>query len=71
MDNPLAAPCRAAGRWREVNDCPRCDELRREVDFWKRIDWRAWREAAQRLLDHQTQDHCFHIAVPKEVHHVR
>ncbi len=42
--------------------CPTCEELRREVERLRRIDWRSWRDAAQRLVEHQTRDHCLHVA---------
>lgn len=42
--------------------CETCARLRELVDYWKRVDYRTWREAAAELLRHQLGCHIWHVA---------
>lgn len=40
-----------------TRDCAECRRLRARVNVLARIDWYAWREACQKLLEHQLAAH--------------
>ena len=45
-----------------MTDCPVCVELRELAEMAQRMDWRAGRKYYQLLVEHQTRDHCLHVA---------
>ena len=47
-----------------MNDCPVCAELREMAAIAQRIDYRTWADYCRRLVEHQTRDHCLHLATP-------
>ena len=37
--------------------CETCETLKREIEWWKRVDYRTWRDKAAELLRHQLEVH--------------
>ena len=50
----------------QAETCPTCAALRERAEYVQRFDYRDGREAWKALADHKLNDHCLHIATPKE-----
>ena len=46
--------------------CPTCQQYEAEIRYMAQNDYRRARELYKAYVEHQTRDHCLHIATPKE-----